>query len=429
MTVTRAVIDDFLAQKSLALVGVSRDGQHGFGNAVRKELAEKGYELHVVHPEADRIGDAPCAHALAEVAGAVTGVVLVTPPAQTEHLVREALALGVRRVWLQQGAESAEAIRLCEEAGVPVVHGECILMFAEPTAWFHRAHRWAHEAFSHEPPAAAPAQPPAHDRGALERRLLREVAKVGLPALPPQGEAVTEADLEGLPGAAKRYLRFMNVLGRPRDRSFLVHFQGRFLFGGDWVPCECAQWNGAAPIARFFHMRLRLKGLVPTYVRDLYLRGEGRMVGKVLGAVAVVDDASEEVAIGECVTWLNDAVLMAPSMLLGPAVAWSDAGDDAFDVALTDAGRTVRARVFVDERGAPTDFSTTDRFYAPPGAEGPPVRAEWRTPVEGWWQHGERLFPRSGRAEWMLPAGPLPYVELQYEPASFELDVEPGSRG
>ena len=34
------VIDDFLAQRSLALLGVSRDGQTGFGNAVRKELAE-----------------------------------------------------------------------------------------------------------------------------------------------------------------------------------------------------------------------------------------------------------------------------------------------------------------------------------------------------------------------------------------------------
>ena len=47
--------------------------------------------------------------------------------------------------------------------------------------------------------------------------------------------------------------------------------------------------------------------------------------------IAMVDDASEEVTVGECVTWLNDAVLMAPSMLLTPAVAWADAGDGAFE--------------------------------------------------------------------------------------------------
>jgi prephenate dehydrogenase len=95
MPVPRALIDDFLAQKSLALVGVSRDGRKGFGNALRKELAAQGYVLHVVHPEADGIADQPCARALAEVAADVGGVVLVTPPAETEKLVREAAALYV----------------------------------------------------------------------------------------------------------------------------------------------------------------------------------------------------------------------------------------------------------------------------------------------------------------------------------------------
>ena len=63
-------------------------------------------------------------------------------PAQTQQVVRDAAAAGIRRVWLQQGAESAAAIRFCEENGISTVHGECILMFAEPAAFYHRAHRW-----------------------------------------------------------------------------------------------------------------------------------------------------------------------------------------------------------------------------------------------------------------------------------------------
>lgn len=139
--VPRALIDDFLAQKSLALVGVSRNGE-GFGNTVRKELAGKGYELFVIHPDVERIGEQACVRSLAEVADRVGGVVLVTPPEQTRALVEECAGLGIRRVWIQQGAESAEAIRFCEEHGVSAVHHACILMFAEPAAWFHRAHRW-----------------------------------------------------------------------------------------------------------------------------------------------------------------------------------------------------------------------------------------------------------------------------------------------
>lgn len=444
---SRDVIDDFLAQKSLALVGVSRDGQTGFGNAVRRELAEKGYHLHVVHPEADRIGDVPCAHALAEVAGEVGGVVLVTPPAETEKLVREAVALGVRRVWMQQGAESADAIAFCEREGVAVVHGECILMFAEPTAWFHRAHRWARGVFGELPGAGEvehePHEPHGHGshgshgahvehvehverpRTRLERKVLDEVTGLDLDAWPPDEPLITQAELDGLPPVVQRYLRFMGVVGRPRARSFMMRFSGTFLFGGEWVPCECAQYDSRLPVARIFHMRLRVKGIVPTYVRDTYLRGRGHMAGKVLGALTVVDDESEPVTIGECVTYLNDAILMAPSLLLGPEVSWTGLDEGSFEVALTDAGRTVRARVLVDEAGRVTDFSTTDRFYSPPGSKEPPVRAEWRTPVDGWQEHEGRVLPTSASAVWMLATGPLAYARFPFDPRDFELDVPP----
>jgi predicted CoA-binding protein len=424
-TPSRTEIDEFLSQRSLALVGVSRDGNTGFGNAVRKELLEKGYELFVVHPEADAIADQPCAHTLAEVAPRVGGVILVTPPPQTLKLVEEAAACGVRRIWMQQGAESPEAVELCRQRGISVVSGECILMFAEPTAWFHRAHRWACETFGHLPPEEHPDAP--HDRTSLERKLMKEVAGLELPEGPDAAlaEPVTEADLASLPETARRYLRFMGVLGRPRDWSFLCHLEGRFLFGGEWVPCECAQYNSRLAITRIFHMRLRVKHIVPTYVRDTYVRGQGRMLGKALDTFTVVDDASEEIAIGECVTYLNDAVLMAPSMLLVPEVIWTDAGANAFDLALTDGGRTVRARVFVADDGSPTDFATIDRFYAPPGQKGPPARVEWRTPVEGWQEHAGRKLPTVGRAVWMLPSGPLTYAELRFDPAGFVPDVAP----
>lgn len=429
--IARPLVDDFLAQRSLALVGVSRDGNTGFGNAVRKELSSKGYTLHLVHPEADRIGDMACARSLAEVASQVGGVVLVTPPAQTETLVDEAAALGIRRVWMQQGAESPEALRRCAAHGITPVHGECILMFAEPAAWIHRAHRWARGAFGELPDAeaahgaSAAHCPPAHAFTSLERKLLREVSSLELPPPVADDAPVTEDDLAPLPPPAQRYLRYMGVLGRPRERSFLMRFVGRFLFGGEWVPCECAQYNQRTPVTRVFHMRLRVKEIVPTYVRDTYLRGRGHMLGKVLDAVAMVDDTSEEVTVGECVTYLNDAVLMAPSMLLVPEVTWSDVAPDAFDLALHDSGRTVRARVFVDAQGAVTDFSTTDRYFTPPGAKSPPRRAEWRTPVVGWQAHEGRRFPTAASAVWVLPEGPLPYVELAFDPSAFVSNAPP----
>jgi uncharacterized protein len=148
--VSRETINQFLVERTLALVGVSRNGK-GFGNIVRKELAAKGYRILLVHPEAESIDGQKCARSLAEVAKEVGGVVLVTPPPTTIELVRQAAEAGIRRIWMQRGAESEEAISFCEEQKLAAVHHECLLMFAEPAGGVHRFHRWVRGLFGKLP--------------------------------------------------------------------------------------------------------------------------------------------------------------------------------------------------------------------------------------------------------------------------------------
>ena len=147
---SRATIDTFLAQRTLALVGVSRSGKK-FGNAVLKELSGKGYRILPVHPEADDIGGVHCWPSLDALPEQVGGVVVVVPPDQAEKVVEAAADAGIPRVWLQQGSGSPEVVRRAEERGLEVVDGECILMFTEPAAFFHRAHRWIRGAFGRLP--------------------------------------------------------------------------------------------------------------------------------------------------------------------------------------------------------------------------------------------------------------------------------------
>ena len=138
---SRTAIDDFLSQRSLAVVGVSRSGRK-FGNTAYRELKAKGYRLVPVHPEAEELEGDRCAHSLAAIPAPVGGVLVVVPPRQAEQVVREAAAAGIRRAWLQPGAELEAAIQLAQSMGMTVISGECILMFAEPAGFGHRAHRW-----------------------------------------------------------------------------------------------------------------------------------------------------------------------------------------------------------------------------------------------------------------------------------------------
>ncbi len=138
---TKAAVDDFLAQRSLAVVGVSRSGKK-FGNMAYRELKGKGYQLFPIHPEAEVLEGDKCYARLSALPERSGGVLVIVPPTQTEQVVRDAAAAKIPRVWMQQGAESEEAIRFCEEHGISVVAGECILMFAEPLRFYHKPHRW-----------------------------------------------------------------------------------------------------------------------------------------------------------------------------------------------------------------------------------------------------------------------------------------------
>jgi len=138
---TKAAVNDFIAQKNIAVVGVSRGGKK-FGNMAFKELKQKGYRVFPIHPQADSIEGDKCYPSLSALPEKMDGVLIVVPPAQTEQVVRDAYAAGIRRVWMQQGAESDAATAFCDEHQMSVVRGECILMFCEPAPFFHRAHRW-----------------------------------------------------------------------------------------------------------------------------------------------------------------------------------------------------------------------------------------------------------------------------------------------
>jgi hypothetical protein len=147
---TLANVRDFLAQRTLAVVGASRSGK-GFGSAAFRELKAKGYRLLPVHPEAEQIEGERCYPSLKALPEPVGGVLIVVPPQETEKVIREAAQSGIRRVWIQQGAESDAAVRYCQQEGLSVVAGQCILMFAEPVATFHRFHGWLWRLFGKAP--------------------------------------------------------------------------------------------------------------------------------------------------------------------------------------------------------------------------------------------------------------------------------------
>jgi len=138
---SKKVVEDFLVQKKIAVVGVSRT-KTKFGNAIYKELKQKGYDVFPVNPKMDSFNGNTCYPDLLSLPEKVDAVVINVPPIQTEKIIKDAYKAGIKKVWLQQGSQSDAAVRFCEENRIDCVSNECILMFVQPTAFFHRAHKW-----------------------------------------------------------------------------------------------------------------------------------------------------------------------------------------------------------------------------------------------------------------------------------------------
>ena len=147
---SKASVENFIGKRKIALVGLSRKGNQ-FSNSVFKELTGKGYTVIPVNPNAEEIGGVKCYPDLQSVKDLVESALVMTPAAQTQAVVESAAENGIKNVWLQQGAESEEAVKAGSEKGLDLVSGECIMMFAEPVESIHKFHRFLAKIFGRLP--------------------------------------------------------------------------------------------------------------------------------------------------------------------------------------------------------------------------------------------------------------------------------------
>lgn len=134
---SRKVIKEFLGQKRIALVGVSRNSQQ-FANMVYRKFKEKGYEVVPVNATADQVEGVPCYHSVREIPGPVDAVLAILPESKEAAVVRDCQEAGIKRVWLRTGSKAAVAQG--REAGLAVIDGACPFMFLG--GGLHTVHRW-----------------------------------------------------------------------------------------------------------------------------------------------------------------------------------------------------------------------------------------------------------------------------------------------
>lgn len=138
-----ALVQDFLAQKKIAVVGVSDKRETGCNLAYRK-FKEAGYTVYPVNPRLTTFEGATCYPDLPSIPEKPDGVFILTNPGITDEIVRQSVDLGIKHIWMHcmmgtkpglaagMTSVSQDAVKLARENGITVIPGSCPNQFLKP---------------------------------------------------------------------------------------------------------------------------------------------------------------------------------------------------------------------------------------------------------------------------------------------------------
>jgi uncharacterized protein len=138
-----AMVNDFLAQKRIAVVGVSDKRETGCNLAYQKFM-ENGYQVVPVNPRISNYKGATCYPDLKSVPDKPDAVFILASPKVTDQIVQQCVDLGIKHIWMHcmmgtkpglaasMTSVSQEAVELCKANGITVIPGSCPNQFLKP---------------------------------------------------------------------------------------------------------------------------------------------------------------------------------------------------------------------------------------------------------------------------------------------------------
>jgi hypothetical protein len=232
---------------------------------------------------------------------------------------------------------------------------------------------------------------------------------------------LTEADLERLPDAVRRYLRGTGAVGRPRIQNYRVRFRGRIRSAPDtrWMPFVTRQQSFVEPSVRLFLMRARMLG-VPVEAFHRFIDGHATMQVKIGGAIPMVDASGDVMDRSETVTVFNDMCILAPATLIDLRIDWEPVDARTVQARFRTGAQTISATLLFGEDGLLTNFISDDRSRA--SADGKTFTPHrFSTPVRDYRNYGPARLASHGEARWLLPEGEFSYGDFDIEEIAYNV--------
>ena len=247
-------------------------------------------------------------------------------------------------------------------------------------------------------------------------------------AAPPR--LLREDDLSGLPEPVRRYVRVTGSLGQPQVANLRATWRGRIRSSASdpWMEFRAEQYNfySSTP-SRLFFMDATMKGLSV----DVFHRFVGEAATfrvRLLSLLTVVSAKGPVMNRGETVTVFNDLCVLAPSMLVDPAIEWQEVDAHTARARYTRGAETIRADLTFNDAGELVDFASDDRPAA--SADGKTFTPQrWTTPLSNYRSFGARRVSTVDEVRYDAPTGSYAYGEFELLTIDYTVGVEGVARG
>ena len=171
---------------------------------------------------------------------------------------------------------------------------------------------------------------------------------------PPLAPRYFAEQLKTLPAPVQRYFAFALRPGQPLVVRAHATSRGDFRMrpDGEWHSFTATQDYTVSPHAFVWDAAIDVAPLIDVNVSDRYLNGEGAIYGRLAAVLPVVNvHGTPELASGELLRYLAEAVAMPTALLPSSGVTWTAVDDDSARASLSDHGTIVSAVFHFNGRG------------------------------------------------------------------------------
>jgi len=221
---------------------------------------------------------------------------------------------------------------------------------------------------------------------------------------------VTAEMLQHLPEPVQRYMTYTGVVGQPWIETVHLKYTGQFRLAVDkrWMPMTAEQFYTTNPPGFLWKAHFKMAGLPLMVGHDTYKNGHGHMFGKLAGLVTIFDARGDEMDQGTMLRYLQEMAWF-PIAMLGDNIMWQAVDGHTADVTFHDCGKSVSARLYFDDAGRLMNF-VAQRYRENNGTYSFDT---WSAPTTAFGKLAGLNLPIRGTGVWNLPAGDLPYIDLE----------------